>query len=492
MIRSYNYPLTTPGLLVGVVAGVCTALFADLPLGGLAVFVLSVTVGLTWRRGEVPIFPFILAVQWVSVTIALFHERWLGPLSHSYEPGDLDRTVLLSLSGLAVLALGMRCGAGSGGRDPERDWRPSPRAIAMLFWLVIAAYAADYAYALNPKRFFGADVIIEKLLSFRSVLLVTLWAAVLATRGNRRYLVVSFVWALVPTFGSYFSTFRIPVFLLVLIVAARWEPWDAGWWRQHGARALGVVPLLGAAVFLAVLWQGAVKYEVRAARDREQVASSPLQRVDFFLESASANLPLLMQDSQAAVGELTARLSYLTFFSRVLEYTPAVERHAGGELLRMALVNGFVPRLLFRDKPVLPSDSEYTERFTGIRVASTDQTGTSISIGYMAEFYADWGLIGMFLSVLAYGVWIGLLHRGVRLLVSTPALVDGTLVMVLLPCMLFEHQFIKGFGSLNMGFAVSVGLAMLVGPSLMRLLESGAPVSQRLTREQPAAIGPVE
>jgi hypothetical protein len=39
---------------------------------------------------------------------------------------------------------------------------------------------------------------------------------------------------------------------------------------------------------------------------------------------------------------------------------------------------------------------------------------TSISIGYMAEFYADWGVAGMFASILGYGLWMGAIARGLR------------------------------------------------------------------------------
>jgi hypothetical protein len=136
-----------------------------------------------------------------------------------------------------------------------------------------------------------------------------------------------------------------------------------------------------------------------------------------------------------------------------------------------------VPRFLYPEKPALPSDSAYTRRFAGVPLQEQQDAQTSVSIGYIAEFYADWGVSGMFASILAYGFWMGLLHRGLRRFIRTPLLVPGGLVTVFLACIAFEHQFVKGFGALNIGFAVTVLLAALAALILRRILspESARP-----------------
>ncbi len=464
------YPLTVPGLALGAVLGGFSAALIS-PVTGLALFVLCALVGLTWRRNEVPILPFILAFQWIAVTIAMFYERWVGLVPQVYQPGDLDVTIRLSLLGLLVLAAGMRLGAGGNVPQRESPGVVTDRGLMTLFWIVIGLYAIDYVLLLNPRSYFSVASLVEKGLQFRYVLLMALWAQALAVGRTRLpYVAITFVWVIVPTFGRYYSDFRTPVFLLLLVFAAQWRPWDAPWWRSHARRTLAIVPVVAGAFVLGVFWQGALKHETRQAQDEGYVGGRPLERVEFFIDALESNLPALMESTQDAVGELVARLSYITFFSRVLDHTPAVEPHADGELLRLAVTNGTVPRFLFPDKPPLPSDSEYTRRFAGVRVQESAELTTSISIGYMAEFYADWGLDGMFLSVLGYGFWIGMLHRGVRRIVRLPLLVDGALVVVLIPTLMFEHQFVRGFGSLNIGLAVTVLLASAVTPTLRRIL----------------------
>jgi hypothetical protein len=316
-------------------------------------------------------------------------------------------------------------------------------------------------------------VLLDKALQFRSVLLIALWTAVLARPGQLRYLFISMAWVIVPAFGGYFSNFKTPIFMLLLVAAARWELWDGSWWRRHAVKTLALVPVVCLLIGLGVLWQGAVKLEARQAQDESYVEQSPLDRVAFFVESATNNLPAVVADAGVAVAELAARLSYVTLFSRVLEHTPDLEPHSDGELLRVALLNGTVPRFLFPDKPILPSASEYTRRFTGIRVGGETDGSTSISIGYMAEFYADWGLAGMFTAVFGYGVWMGLLHRGIRRFVANPWFVDGALIVALFPCISFEHQFVKGIGALNIGFVVMVGGAALATAMLGRVAWAG-------------------
>jgi hypothetical protein len=218
---------------------------------------------------------------------------------------------------------------------------------------------------------------------------------------------------------------------------------------------------------LAVVWQAGVKRETRRAFDRAEIGSSVGDRVGFFVDRVRETVPALWDEPREAVEAFVTRVSYVTFFSRVLVHVPNVEPHAEGELLRMAVLNAFVPRALYPDKPALPSDSYYTRRFAAVNVA---EGMTSISIGYMAEFYADWGTAGMFASVFAYGLLMGFIRRGLRRVVRPTLFMDGALATVLMPVLAFEHQFIKGFGALNVTFLVVAGVMLLARRLLPRMV----------------------
>jgi hypothetical protein len=453
------YPLTWRGTIAGLIGGAAVAVFFDSFLAGLAILTVFVAVALTWRRDEAPVFPFLLTYHWLSVVVGGFYEYTVGALPVRYPPGDLDGAMVASLVGLMLLAAGIRLGGGDRFTLGRRTSRPDHGNRAqVLFWMVIVVYALDYVRAINPKDYGGLEQFLQAGLDCRQILLMALWFEVFAGRGPKRYLVVSFLWVFVPALGNYFSTFKGPALLLVIVAASFWRPWDSRWWRTGALKVFALVPVVVVVLLLAAAWQGGIKKETRQAFDRDQIASGVGGRVSFFADRVSETWPALWDDPRDSVEALVSRMAYLTFFSRVLSHVPRVEPHAEGELLRMAVLNAFVPRMLYPEKPALPSDSYYTRRFAAANVA---EGMTSISIGYMAEFYADWGRTGMLISVFAYGLLMGVIRRGLRRIVQPTLFVDGALATVFLPILAFEHQFVKGFGAINVGFLVVAAVALL-------------------------------
>ncbi len=354
-------------------------------------------------------------------------------------------TVRLSLAGLLVLGAGIRIVRDSVSvKDVGDDAPLEVGRLNRLFWFVIVIYGIDYIRAFNTKSFGGLDIPLTILLEFRHVLLMVLWYETIRQHANRRYLWLSLAWVFVPSLGSYFSDFKTPLILLFLVSLQFWQPWDPKSWKWSIAAWTRTVGLIVAALFLMLVWQASVKKETRRIYD-EGVITGRLDRAELFVKEVATAIPEVVDDPRPSIEILISRLSYIGFFSRVLEYVPAVEPHANGELLQMAVTNAFMPRLVFPSKPVLPSDSYYTRRFTGIMVA---EEGTSISIGYMAEFYADWGLLGMFASILAYGCLIGACIEVVRRFVQPAILVNPFLIVLMMTVYQFEHQFIKTFAAL--------------------------------------------
>jgi hypothetical protein len=478
-----KYPLTLWSIQAGILSGLFVGLLMDSLLLGSAMFILFAVVGCTWRRDEAPIVPFMLGYQWCAITVGYWYFVFTGIFPTAYALGDLERTVRLSLTGLVLLAAGIRVVRDSLMRDePEA---PPPLKIARLsrlFWFVIVIYGIDYVRAFNTKSFGGLDIPLTILLEFRYVLLMVLWYETIRRGADRRYLWLSLVWVFVPSLGSYFSDFKTPLILLLLVSLQFWQPWDTKSWKWSLAAWTRTVGLAIVALFLMLVWQAGVKRETRKIYD-EGLVNGRLDRAELFVQQVAAAVPEVIDDPRPSIEILISRLSYIGFFSRVLEYVPAVEPHAGGELLKMAVTNAFMPRLLFPSKPVLPSDSFYTRRFTGIMVA---EEGTSISIGYMAEFYADWGLEGMFVSIFLYGCLIGACIEMLRRFVQPSILVNPFLITIVMAVYQFEHQFIKTFAAL-----ISTTVAALIIQRLFRKTFLKTFGVMPLNVEEPAPQEPV-
>lgn len=480
-----QFPLTLIATEIGLLAALFFGLLSYSFLVGLSVFVLFVAVGATWRRDDPPIFPFILAYQWGAVSIGFLYYHLTGIYPSAYATGDIEKTVWLSLLGLLCLTVGIRLGQAFLERWVQpRGEEHYVANLRGLFKLVLALYAIDYVLVINTKAFGGFDVILERVVAFRQVFLMLLWFEALRRKTHRHYVLITLAWVFVPLLGSYFSDFKMPWFMLLIVYGGLWRPWERGFWRLSVPQFVMGAGVAAMVVFLAMVWQAGVKRETRAMYDRELVARDPVTRVQLFLTNAANAVPIVFNDTQTVVEGLVSRLSYITFFSRVIEYVPGTQPHTNGELLQMAVTNTAMPRFLFPAKPVLPSDSYYTRRFTGILVADE---GTSISIGYMAEFYADWGINGMFVSILGYGLLMGLASSVIRIFVKPALLVPPVLVAALMVVYQFEHQFIKTFAALNLSVVALIGLTMLTRKRLVRWLRI-APVGE--AEQAPQAPGP--
>ncbi len=349
------------GPSVALVLGTLAGVIADDLNTAYAVFVLIAGTGLLWRKDDPPVLPFIIGLQWLSVTAGHWYASWFGTFPGYYVPGDVERTMTIALTGLLVLAVGARLTsqwAGGRGRAAEGPAVEGPDSrVWPLFVVVMACYAVDYVYTLNAREFGGIASFVQRVLEFRQVLLVTLWLEILRSRRHVFLLFVSFAWAVIPRLGTYYSDFKSPIVLMLLVLAASWRPWESRWWPRSIVALLKGAPFAAALLILLLIWQGGLKRNTRMAHDAGAIGADPSQHISFFVENFRSELPALLEHPEPYVQALVERVSYITFFSRVLEHVPDREPYAHGELLRMAMLNAFVPRLLNPDKPELPSDS---------------------------------------------------------------------------------------------------------------------------------------
>ena len=96
---------------------------------------------------------------------------------------------------------------------------------------------------------------------------------------------------------------------------------------------------------------------------------------------------------------------------------------------------------------------------------------TSISIGYMAEFYVDWGFQGMLFAVFCFGCWIGVASAAVRRLSGPAIFVNAVMIMVFLRVSEFETQFVKSLAAMNMSLVVNLVMLALARPFVTRVID---------------------
>jgi len=127
-------------------------------------------------------------------------------------------------------------------------------------------------------------------------------------------------------------------------------------------------------------------------------------------------------------------------------------------------------------------------RYAGLAVAG-DEEGTSIGLGYIPEFYIDFGVPGMFFALFAYGLLLGLLFQAMTVFSPSYGLfVSATSVMFLLQFGAMG-EIAKQLGGFVQTFVIFGLLLLLLGRRIHHFTLRKAPagsVSKPPTRAKKA------
>jgi hypothetical protein len=226
------------------------------------------------------------------------------------------------------------------------------------------------------------------------------------------------------------------------------------------ARTIGLGTLAAVVVILGIIWT-AIKTDYRDFAAGGQLAQIVTANYGSRISKLASLVSELDQEKLVgATDQMISRLGYVEFFGAALEHVPKVVPHENGALLVDAITRPFTPRLLFPDKTVI-DDSERTNKYTGLGVSGTE-AGTSISLGWIAETYVDFGAIAMIPVVMLVGLVYGLIYR--RLTQRGDLLGMGFATAVLLQVLYLESSITKVVG----GLVVSLLVVWLLRRHLLR------------------------
>jgi hypothetical protein len=447
-------------LLVALAFLLLGAAGPNLLLALLSVFVLVLGCMLLWRPGEPPILLFTFAYPWFQGSVSIFHANWLGVDVAQYTPygGDMHAAVVMSLVGLLGLALGMRLGAGPrrasdvyalrimSASQPLRRWI----RLYGLVWAMSFA-AASFAWVM-PGLTQPMLALVGLRWAFYFMLAVACFAQGRALSGP---FVAIFLFELAVGLGGYFADFRTVLLVTLFATVASGT--------RVSARALlgiGVIAVLG--LVLAVVWtaiKGDYRTFVSGGEAAQVVTVDYLMRVTK-LYDLTANLDA--ETLAKAVDQLLRRLTYVEFFGVVLTYVPTSMPHTLGAIFWDAIIRPFLPRLLFVDKDVI-DDTARTNLYTGGLAGSSE--GVSISLGYIAESYIDFGTYGMFAALLGIGLLYGMIYRVlVRWRRTRGFLGMAVATAVLVTVSPMENSFTKVFGGVIVSLVLAVAMIAFVVP----------------------------
>lgn len=372
-----------------------------------ACFVLGVGAALLRRPGEPPILMFIFLYQWIEAAIGPFYGNLLGVSLDALATnmGQDKLADFLQLTSLLVLAVAIRLAAGRSVRVLFPRVQAFVAARPLRFWLRIFLGAWIFSSACEALAWHsgGLEQVLLVFADVKWAAFVLLTLATFAVPGREKTIWTAiFFIQFVLSIGGFFSTFKDVFFYALIGLVASNVRLKV---RVILPGALLAVVLL----FLGVVWS-AIKGEYRAfvnGGTRQQVVlvnySDRVSELGRLVSGLDAHA---LADG---ADKLIQRLMYFNYFGVVLDRVPNDLPYADGRLWGNSVLRSLMPRLLFPNKSAV-NDSLLTNHYTGLGVGSYQQ-GTSISMGYMADAYIDFGPILMFVPIALLGLFLGYFYR---------------------------------------------------------------------------------
>ncbi|MBX9944451.1 MAG: hypothetical protein K2Y40_10265 [Reyranella sp.] len=390
---------------------------------------------------------YLLLWQWMQVFARVLQSIIDGePLSGGLYGPDVARAYWYMLTSLLTLAVAFRI-VMSGSRPPtEERWfahyKWEARDVFMVYLgSLVLAMVTGFATRVVPALSQPFDI----LSRIKIVALFLLFTYVLTTGRGNKFLLAAVLFEIAVGFTGFLSDFRgVFIYLGVAALASRVK-----WTGTATAAFFGWLMLL---IVLALFWTS-VKNDYRAfateEADSQQITVPLADRMAYLGER-------LVSPGSIDWGEtsymLLIRLAYVDIFGAVIGVQEASPEP--GQFMRQweeAVDHVLRPRFLFRDKADL-SDTEVYVRLARGDVTEEIRQGTSISVGYMAENFADLGFPGMLAGIFVLGLMIAGI---IRYLMSLP-----------LPWMLREG-LVMAFAFTMSRDGVEVSLPKILGAMLM-------------------------
>lgn len=360
---------------------------------------------LLWRQGEPPVLLFCCAIQWLQTTTVLHYANFAGAdLVAAFGGDELQRAVALGLTGLIVLAGGIRLGMGQ--RKPQIADRAEAETLQcsapLAFGMYFVSLVASAALRIVADRIAQLTQPLLAIATMKWIFLFILCFTVLQSRRGHFYLWLAVLIEFFVGLLGYFSTFKNVFFLLIVVMLASRNIWNLK------RIILGVAVCL-VLIITSIMWS-AIKQDYRDFLNQGSQAQETVVPVSARVEKLQDLVTGLTDEGFfRGVDALIARVGYVTYFALTIGTVPDHIPYERGQLWIGAVKHVLMPRLFFPGKPVI-DDSARTSYYTGVMVAGEDQ-GASISMGYMAESYVDFGPVGMFLPIGLLGMFYGFIYR---------------------------------------------------------------------------------
>ena len=264
-------------------------------------------------------------------------------------------------------------------------------------------------------------------------------------------------------FLSYFSDFKTVLFYVAILLLTLMSYFKF-------SKFVLVVPTLIVVFYGGIFWTG-IKSDYRSFLNK----GSKTQSVQVEKGEALTKLIELSQntDEKSFTGAKKGffdRLQYTYHFAKTMDRVPSVIPYQDGANLGSTLSFVLTPRILNANKGTYDA-SVRTTKYTGIQYYGAKR-GTSVSLGYFADCYIDFGLVGMFIPLLIFGFIYGKSYYYFIRKSSANYIFNFSVVgAIYMELFAFESDSIFVFGRLYINLMVFLLLKIFMFPKLYAYLK---------------------
>lgn len=362
---------------------------------------------LFWRDNEPKVLFFALAMFWLTITVKLFYAIYAGvPYESLSNSANIIDTTYSALFAFVFFSLGIYITTNKTRSKFAIDFKDnfgySPRRMIII-------YAGSIAGSLIIRSAFGMirgfDQIVFGIIDLKMGFLIFPVLAVYQRRDNLPFAVALILFEVVLSFFSYFSWFKEILFALLILLLTRKINFN---YKSLVAYTL----ILFSTLYLLVSWQ-MIKDEYRAflnKGERAQVVSVTREEaLDKLQELASADKKDDKKDKVLYAS--IDRLSYIEFYSESRMKVPVFMPYENGKLWAANIAHILLPRMFFPDKEPI-DDSKMVNKYC-FRKVLTQAHGVSMSLGFIAESYIDFGPVFMYIIIFLVGCFMGLIYASI-------------------------------------------------------------------------------
>ena len=281
---------------------------------------------------------------------------------------------------------------------------------------------------------------------------------------HRKYVMV--FWAIVlfefvGSFFSFFASFKAIIFFLLIAYMS----FSIISWRKLiyvGIASVGVY-------FVAIFWTS-VKGEYRSFLNQGTRTQAVRVEKDEALDFLGDKLfQFSLEESEETQKDFVDRMSYIDYLSACMNYVPSRLPHENGGIIKNSIMHILLPRILNPNKAAI-DDSNHLNYYTGLDFANA-QKGVSFSLGYVGDFYIDFGTYFMMIPLFFFGIFVGWILLSIFRASPSPLLGAALITGVFDVLYKFETSQIKFLGNLIWYWIVFYFLAKYVIPRIQLFLQ---------------------